>query len=232
MQLAWPVPEILAKGNSRGGWGWVKTSVPASHFQSSIYLPRKFLHPPAVDPRTQLPWWMVTSHLWAVLSSRASGVRLQISTLSKCTWKSSNFILSERHGKEQAVIHFSEARPAEVLTSQSPGARSPAHVDLNSFSDLGDMLTYTRGQASSPSLWCKTQATLLSGSHSDIPYTFLFCAVTVDFIQLQLGIRWKEVTLAQNLWWKELFHRCHPGLNGCIYTAEKPTKGWQASCRS
>ena len=148
--------------------------MPASHFRSSIYLPRKFLHPPAVDPRTQLPWWMVTSHLWAMLSSRASGVRLQISTLSKCTLKSSNFILSERHGKEQAVIHFSEGCPPEVLTPQSPRATSPAHVDLNSFSDCGDMPMYTRGEASSHSLWCKTQATLLSGSHSDISYTFLF----------------------------------------------------------
>lgn len=148
--------------------------MPASHFQSSIYLPRKFLHPPAVDPRTQLPWWMVTSHLWAVLSSRASGVRLQISTLSKCTLKSSNFILSKRHGKEQAVIHFSEGCSVEVLTPQCPGARSPTCVDLNNLSDRGDMPMYTRGEASSYSLWCKTQTTLLSGSDSDSCYTFLF----------------------------------------------------------
>lgn len=148
--------------------------MPASHFQSSMYLPRKFLHPPAVDPRTQLPWWMVTSHLWAVLSSRASGVRLQISTLSKCTLKSSNFILSKRHGKKQSVIHFSDRCPAEVLTCHCPRTRSPACVDLHSFSDHGDMLMYTREETSSCSLWCKPQATLLSGSNSEIFYTFLF----------------------------------------------------------
>lgn len=95
-----------------------------------------------MDPRTQLPWWMITSHLWAVLSSRASGVRLQISTLSKCSLKSSNFILSKRHVKEQAVIHFSEGCPTRVLPSQSSRARSPACVDPNSsglWSDCGDM---------------------------------------------------------------------------------------------
>lgn len=121
-------------------------------FSISIYSPRKFLHPPAVDPRTQLPWWMVTSHLCAMLSSRASGVRLQISTLSKCTLKSSNFILSKRHGKGQAIIHFSEGCSAELLTPWSPRARSPACVDLNSFSDHGDMRMFTRGETSSHSL--------------------------------------------------------------------------------
>lgn len=63
------------------------------------HLPRKLRQPPAVEPRTQLPWWTVTSHLWRVLSSRASGVRLQISTLSKWALKSSNAILRQRQGR-------------------------------------------------------------------------------------------------------------------------------------
>lgn len=147
--------------------------MPASHFQSCIYLPRKFLHPPAVEPRTQLPSWMVTSHLWAVLSSRASGVRLQISTLSKCTLKSSNFILYERCAKEHAIINISEGRPAQLLLLHGHRARPP-YVDLSGFSDCGDMMTYTGGEASFHSLWCETQATLLSQSDFDISYTFLF----------------------------------------------------------
>lgn len=64
--------------------------------------PMKFRHPPAVAPLTQLPWWMETSHLWAALSSRASGVRLQISTLSKWDRKSSNFIL--RMTKRERIL--------------------------------------------------------------------------------------------------------------------------------
>ena len=52
-----------------------------------------------MEPRTQLPWWTVTSHLWRALSSRASGVRLQISTLSKWALKSSNDILRQRQGR-------------------------------------------------------------------------------------------------------------------------------------
>lgn len=102
--------------------------VPSSHFQTDMYLPRKFLHPPAVAPRTQLPWWMVTSHLWAVLSSRASGVRLQISTLSKCTLKSSNFILSKKHGKEKVAIRFCERMPSRSIYPPEPRARSAVHV--------------------------------------------------------------------------------------------------------
>lgn len=45
---------------------------------------------------------------------------------------------------------------------------------------------------------------------------------SIDFIQLHLSIRWKEVTLAQNLLWKEVFH---------IYIAGEPKDGSHL-CRS
>lgn len=47
---------------------------------------------------------MVTSHLWRELSSRASGVRLQISSLSKWVLKSSNAILRWEGGKVHQSI--------------------------------------------------------------------------------------------------------------------------------
>jgi len=63
------------------------------------YSPGKFRHPPAVDPLTQRPSCSEMTHCELASSfSRASGPKLQISSLVKQRQKSENDILHKRTG--------------------------------------------------------------------------------------------------------------------------------------
>lgn len=115
-----PGPRSPADPPPTGGflWGpgpgpWMSPGWIGNGGDDGGHPPRKLRQPPAVEPRTQLPWCTATSHRCSVSSCSASGVRLQTSTLSKWAPKSLN-----------AILH-TEGRGREGRGSSSPPPRRP-----------------------------------------------------------------------------------------------------------